>query len=431
MRAKTRVITHSEYNVSGYGNVRDNSDNNDEQGKITYTDKTITREYTVGKSGEVLIENNNRNFEIKTWGENKVKLVASFSLARNADDISEDELLEKIGISVKSYTDGLQIIANNRDNGYLYSYGPKFRVGAYGGSYNKSENTDASAGKEGSTSKTPRKSVYTVYVPADCRLEIDNRDAPVTISGKHAELKLVANRSQVEIEDVDKLLLRTKYGNTAIHSCKDGEIENENGRMTIKNGDKIDIDSKYGTIELGTITSLNIRSNSEDYDIESVGTLTGRKNYGNLRIGTLTKSIDIEGSNADIRIRNTASSVSTVKIDNKYADVRLPVRDLQNYSVEMQGNYNNVYGSFEKVPVADTEDKGDKGEKGDKGDKSDRDKGEKGEKSGMYAASPKPRMTAMSGFQDNDNPRHFTAKVGSGGGPKFMINCVSCTVDFK
>ncbi|HVZ26499.1 MAG TPA: hypothetical protein VG842_10610, partial [Sediminibacterium sp.] len=113
----------------------------------------------------------------------------------------------------------------------------------------------------------------------------------------------------------------------------------------------LDIDSKSSTVEMASAAEATIRSTNDEYELEEVGTISGRKYYGNLRITKLNKSIDLEGANADIKIRRLAPEVSLVKINDRYADVRIPLNNIKNYAVDFKGSYSAVYADFEKIPL--------------------------------------------------------------------------------
>ncbi|MFX8542990.1 hypothetical protein ABTM06_19990, partial [Acinetobacter baumannii] len=86
--------------------------------------------------------------------------------------------------------------------------------------------------------------------------------------------------------------------------------------------DDLDLDTKYSSVDIDVVKKLNFRSTNDEYELEEVATAEGSKNYGNLRITKLTGSLDLTGTNADLKIRNIEANVSSIKIDNKYADLR-------------------------------------------------------------------------------------------------------------
>ncbi len=134
---------------------------------------------------------------------------------------------------------------------------------------------------------------------------------------------------------------------------KTAEIEFINGRFSARNIDDLDIDSKNSTIEMAAAKKMVLRSANDEYELEDAGDIRGRKNYGNFRITKLNGSLDIEGANADLKVRNVASTVSFIKIDDKYADIRIPLKNTKNFSVDFTGAYSAVYGNFEKKAAFD------------------------------------------------------------------------------
>ena len=156
-------------------------------------------------------------------------------------------------------------------------------------------------------------------------------------------------------KNLGKLILRSKYAIVNIGDVKNAEIEFTGGRLTAKNIDELDIDSKYSTVEMALAKKAVIRSTNDEYEFEEIGELSGHKNYGNFRITKLMQKIELEGVNADIKVRNIAPTASLVKINDKYADIRMPIKNTKNYTVDFLGAYSSVYGNFEKksLPVTD------------------------------------------------------------------------------
>jgi hypothetical protein len=202
---------------------------------------------------------------------------------------------------------------------------------------------------------------------------------------------------------------------------KEGQVELSNGRFKINNAETLDLDTKYATVEMNKVNELVMHSTNDQYDIEEASDVSGRKNYGNLRITLLKKALDVEGSNADIKLRTIAPTTETVKIINKYGDLRLPVKNISNYAVEFEGSYNTVYAPFEKKPMPKT---------------STASTGTNGTAVSTAAVTKPAGQSAddcnceVNTSSSNSN---FTASVGDTKGKhtSFKIKCSSCTVDFK
>ena len=121
-------------------------------------------------------------------------------------------------------------------------------------------------------------------------------------------------------------------------------------------------------------------SNDDQYEMEAAGVISGGKNYGSLRVNTLKNSLDLTGVNADIKVHNIEAGVSFVKIDGQYADLRLPVDNLKDYTVIFEGRGSNIYTPFERVHATDSS---------------------------------------------------FNVKVGTGKKNAFRLKCSNCTLDMK
>ena len=194
------------------------------------------------------------------------------------------------------------------------------------------------------------------------------------------------------------------------------EIEFMNGRFSAKELGEADLDTKYSTIEIGSAKKAVFRSTNDEYEIEDANELRGRKNYGNFRITKLNGSLEMDGTNADVKIRSVGANLDLIKIDNKYADIRIPLRNIKDYSVKFNGAYSTVYGNFEKVPLIEEEKKPLTKEK---------------ETDALAKQLVEINRSITRYSQTIDNETRFSAKVGEGKGLKIDMNCQNCTVDFK
>ncbi len=184
------------------------------------------------------------------------------------------------------------------------------------------------------------------------------------------------------------------------------------------------MDSKSSTIEYEKGNYLYVRSQADNYTIDAIDKVDGRKVYGSFKIDQLNNSFDLEGNNVDIKFRNIGPDVTLIKINNKYGDVRLPVKNLKNYYVDFIGNYSTVFAPFQKEVVKEEEEKKDEKKEGD-GDSKLKDVVVTG-----YAQDYRKGGAAGVG---EVAPRHFTSAVGDTKGKhtRIELTCHSCTVDFK
>jgi hypothetical protein len=213
--------------------------------------------------------------------------------------------------------------------------------------------------------------------------------------------------------------------NLNFESIQDAELDLSNGcSFRAKNVTTMDIESKSSRIEYEKGGSLIIRSTIDEYTIDEIDKVEGRKTYGSMRIGQLNNSLQVEGSNADIKIRTISPTVELVKINTLFANLRLPVKNITNYVVKFEGMYSSVYAPFEMVPVTKPD------------EKPTPTTGSEQEKNGNSNSGTLPSIIGQAPNQFGQQPnvqRGFTASSGDikGKHTKIEIVCPQCLVDFK
>jgi hypothetical protein len=192
-----------------------------------------------------------------------------------------------------------------------------------------------------------------IYVPMGSKLELDSRYAEIILDSNVREVNARITSGGLTMKDAGRLILNSTYGSVYSGNIGHAEVKLNHGWFHAKDIFTLDFESKVSTVELGAIGKLKINSNGDQYDLDEAGTIDGEKNYGSLRVVTLKSSLDLTGVNADITVHNIEPDVTLVKIDGQYANLRLPVDNLKNYTVHFEGSGSNVYTPFERPPSTD------------------------------------------------------------------------------
>ncbi len=388
--------------------------------------KEVSKEISTPKGADVYIENSSRNVVVKTWDQQKVKITTTVYY-EGETKLTDDEWLDRVGLSLKTLGSSVKIKSGNGNGGGGFMV---YGSGSYSGTLSSSSVFNVN-GQNIGTAKTAVKKIITITIPAGSKLDIESKYADVTVPAGVGDLNVDISNGNLEAENLGKFILRSKYANINVGDVKTAEVEFTNGRFSAKNIDDLDIESKYSTIEMAAAKKLVIRSTNDEYEMEEAGEVRGKKAYGNLRITKLEGSLDVDGINADIKIRNVGPSLSSIKIDDKYADVRIPLREKKNYAVDFTGAYSSVYGNFEKVPVTDKEKEKTAGTVTETPAAGTVSRGGGG---GTYTVAPRAyNLSASQNIwgESGNGPSHFTATVGDGRGLKIEMKCQNCTVDFK
>lgn len=354
----------------------------------------VTDEMSCGEAPTVFIGNIIRRVTVRTTHENKVRLVTSVAYEGNCRYTNED-WLNKLELKVGGNTGYVDVKCGNMErtgSTLLPSPVPfsKARV--------QQHRTPDLPQRQTHNNLTPngtvvfdadgnwqykkgniRRDIF-VYVPVGAKLEIDSRYAELIIDSSVGEVKARITAGGLTMKDAQRLVLNSSYGSVYADNIDDADVVMNHGWFHAKDIATLEINSKVSTVELGAIHEMKINSNDDQYDLEEAGVISGGKNFGSLRLNSLKNSLDLTGVSADIKVHNIDRTVTLVKIDDQYADLRLPVDNLKDYSVDFNGVASNIYTPFQRTHATDSS---------------------------------------------------FTITVGSGRKNAFRLKCSNCTLDMK
>lgn len=417
--------------------------------------REVVQEVAVEKGATIHIDNSRRNLDIRLWPDTKVKIVTTVSVDEKHKALGMEDLMKEAGITLRSFGKRVDILATGRFEPSVQNHPSNTVESILEGVYTEgkrdktfvpAETTDnphlfelfdlALTQRQNSWSATGKNNIaMTIFIPEDSKLDVENRNTDILINGNIGDATFKLTRSNLDARSFKKLSVIAEYYHINISDVDDAELELVHGTFTAGIIKILDLDSEGSEIEYESGVNIYMRSKQDRITIDEIARVDGRKLYGELRLGKLTTSLDIEGIGADVKIRNISRVTEKIRLVNQYADLRLPVRHLDNYTVSFYGKNTTVFAPFEKKPVSES--------------KTNDKEANTAEKSKTAKESEEFIKTADSGRDEpitffnklqqynslggQKTPSKFTASVGTvtGGHTKFEIECHQCAVDFK
>jgi hypothetical protein len=402
--------------------------------------KKIEKEIQTSNSPHIFITNNNRDIEIKTWNENKVKVdvTANYDSATNPTD---NELWKKSNIDISGSGDLINIISGAADATDVYSIISPGSINTINSSDSNSNRAIGITGSGNSSGhaytigvannrleeiqsetkdKKSRPVIHVVkvgktftitglglvqphsakekailYIPQNATIKIKSQYGNIIISSNVADINLDITNANVYAADAGNVKLDSKLSNIDFGNINRADIKLEQGRFSAKNINDLHIDSKSASVEVDSVKTITLQSDNDDYDIQAVDELNGKKDFGNLTIGSLGINFDLQGTNADIKLRNVVTTCEFINIEDQFADLRLSIKNLKNAALDFDGKYSTVYTLADKVPVID--------------------------------------ITTKNNSTSEENPIRFKSKIGNikDKHTVLQIKCPNCIVDLR
>lgn len=325
--------------------------------------KLITKEVDCNKDGQLSIDNVGRKLTIKTTTGNKIKLeVVMFS----EEGTSEKEVAWEKDLNIA--------VAGDRNNVLI----------------RKAANDNSTTAAAPTPIPASYKSPLTVYVPAAVKIVIGHRYNELVIMDNLVNVELDLLNTKLLMKDAVKATIKSRYGSVEAGTIKEADLDLLNCSFSSPETEKLRINSKYSNVSVKNTGTVSMKSYSDHYNIDRAKNISGSKSFGQFNILRLDNSITLDGASADLRISKIDAAVKTIKVDNKYADVRLPVERLPNYSLQFNGTYSNIFTTHDTLKTGATD--------------------------SLKAANPV--FTKIAG----DLKKEFT---------ELIVQCNSCSVDFR
>lgn len=232
-------------------------------------------------------------------------------------------------------------------------------------------------------------SITTVFVPVGVQVYVTS-SYDVAIDNDLVFLQAAISNSALTMRNADHAVITSKYCIVKAGNIKTAILSLFNSNFIADNITKLTIKSINSTVKFDRSDKIFLNSTSDHYQIAAVNNLQGNKDFGKLNIEQLKNNMVITGSGSDLEIGAVDAEAGLIQIDNKYANVKIPLNTLQSYTVNFDGKNSKVYTTFEQHPAV------------------------------------KPGSVKSSTV-------NFAASVGdvSKAHTKLQINCNSCTVDLK
>jgi len=297
--------------------------------------KTIKKEFSITKDGEVKIDNKFGKVVVNTWEKNSVKIAVTV-IVRADSEKEAQPLFERIAIN----------FSNGRDFVKAKTEIEAKKSGWWGwGGWDN--NNDYAIN-------------YDVYLPATIELDLNNEhgetiiaqlsgDATIDIAhgnitaeGFLGELDLETAHSNGTIKAAKILKADLSHSNIRFKNIGESDLETAHCNIDIDNITTLRLDSRHTNFELGEIGDLRADSRHDDFEIEFINTIYSEAQHTQYDIEKVGKSIDFDFSHGGANIDHLATGFEEVTLHGSHADYRIRVADNATYTLDVEGSHAGI-----------------------------------------------------------------------------------------
>jgi len=289
--------------------------------------RSINREFGTLADGTTVLYNKHGQVEVKTWGNNSVRIDIAIIVNAYSDRDAEN-MFNRINV--------------NFANAPGYVKAETFVDGA-GAWWDPPQNLDFRV-------------EYTVYMPLNNQLELRNRYANSAIANlngkliadiKYGDLKaatlgndadLNLGNGKAWISKVRNLYGAIAFGTLTINEAQDVQIDSKNSILNISAANSARLTSRYDNLTLGNVKELRLQTKYSDVKISGVGASFITAQYSDVNVAFLTRLLDADMQYGNLNVGNLQRGFDEVKMAGKHTDFTIVSDRSISYRFDLQGD---------------------------------------------------------------------------------------------
>lgn len=165
---------------------------------------------------------------------------------------------------------------------------------------------------------------YTIYMPANLSLKIDNRFGNVMMGDFFGKTYLQVMHGDVRAHHLKDLRSAVvKYGRIDIDEMGEATVSLSFGEINCNQVDELTINSSSSEINIEKVNSLVVSSTSDKFDLEHVVKMTGSGMLSNFRIRELQQKIVLTAKFGSISLRKVQKDFEMISLTAYSNDISI------------------------------------------------------------------------------------------------------------
>lgn len=177
---------------------------------------------------------------------------------------------------------------------------------------------------------------YRVFVPATCRLELENKYGNVYCNDIATDFRLnVQHGSFYGGKLTGTSDITVKFGDGRVHEIKDGRMVLEYADFQLNTADRLNLESKSSTINIRDINELRASSRRDKFRIDKVAVMNGGSSFTDYFVDELGRSINLTTRYGSLNIQRIPGTVGSFSITSSYTDLDLNLDYSAGYNMDV------------------------------------------------------------------------------------------------
>ncbi len=192
---------------------------------------------------------------------------------------------------------------------------------------------------------------YTVQVPKNIELKINNKYGDVYIDDHVGDLRLNLSNGDLKANELTgNTVINLEIGDGVINYIQDGKLDIAYSEFEVKRAEKLNLFCRSSKVDIGEVNDLTLNSRRDKLFINSTKTLSGETYFSDVYVYDMTSELNFTMKYGSLNMEHIQPGFSFLNINSNYTDINLTFDSGCSYMVDV--NHTNATFTYpEKLGV--------------------------------------------------------------------------------
>lgn len=177
---------------------------------------------------------------------------------------------------------------------------------------------------------------YDVSVPAEKDLTVAQKYGSVNMNNLTGKGSFEIKYGEIRAKNLlsPSLSMDIAYSKAMIDATKDLNITIRYSKLTLEKCDNLKLDSRYSGMVIGDCKDVTLESKYDDFRFKTINSMTTNSMYTGYKIDQVLSDLAVTNGYGNISVNTIPVSFKSIKVDSKYASVRLGIAAGASYRLD-------------------------------------------------------------------------------------------------
>jgi len=182
---------------------------------------------------------------------------------------------------------------------------------------------------------------YTVQVPKNIELKINNKYGDVYIDDHVGDLRLNLSNGDLKANELTgNTVINLEIGDGVINYIQDGKLDIAYSEFEVKRAEKLNLFCRSSKVDIGEVNDLTLNSRRDKLFINSTKTLSGETYFSDVYVYDMTSELNFTMKYGSLNMEHIQPGFSFLNINSNYTDINLTFDSGCSYMVDV--NHTNA-----------------------------------------------------------------------------------------